>query len=88
MSVLTGKCDICEKELLAVDDVVASKRKLRDCYSYYKVGEQNIFGPIKYGVYTKDICSVCYCKIMNYVDTLKPPKKTDEWDEAFEEETK
>lgn len=87
MSILTGKCDICEKELLEVGDA-DGKRKLRDSYSYYKVGAQNIFGPIKYGIHTKDICSVCYCKIMDYIDTLKPPKKTDEWDEAFEEETK
>ena len=86
MSVLTGKCDICEKELLDVSEVYG-KRKLRGCYSYHKVGEQNIFGLTKYDVYTNDICEECYYKILTYIDTLKPPKKTDKWDEAFEEVT-
>ena len=82
MSVLTGKCDICEKALLDVSDLYG-KRKIRGCYSYHKVGEQNIFGLTKYDVYTKDICEGCYYKIVTYIETLKAKAEADSFKEAF-----
>lgn len=85
MSILNGRCDICGQKLLEVNDI-HGEYKLRDCYSYYKLGYQNIFGPIKYTIFTKEICDSCFVKIMDYIETLKPPKKTDEWEDAFEKE--
>lgn len=85
MSILTGRCDICNQELL---DVGGRKCNTRNRYSYYKVAYQDIFGYTKYSVFKSDICSACFGKIMECVESLMPPKETDELDEAFEEEIK
>lgn len=76
MSTISGKCDICGKDMLSLT-------KTKKMYSYHKLGEQNICGVMKYSVFTYDVCDLCYNKIADFVDTLKPKEDPDPFKEAF-----